>query len=101
MGKESYQFYQGFRHLSIPNPETRQLDGHRVHRWMTVEELAKKYTVPVADVFKALNIQPSPGDEKLTLKVLADKYKKSDTEVKDGLNILNKAYPSNGENNHG
>ena len=35
---------------------------------MNAEELARLYKVPVESVFAALNIQPAPGDEKLTLK---------------------------------
>jgi hypothetical protein len=96
-GSESYQLFHGLRHLSAPTHETREPFGHNVHGWMSIEEIAKTYSVSPADVFMALDIVPAPGDEKLTLKALADKYHKTTPEIEDGLNKLNST-PSKAEN---
>lgn len=46
-----------------------------LHRWMSIEEIAKKYNVPAKDIFTDLHITPAKGDEKLSLRALKKKYK--------------------------
>jgi hypothetical protein len=99
-GRESYHFYRELRQLELPTDETREPFGRNVHSWMNAEEMAHFYKVPVEEIFTTLGIQSSPGDEKLTLKELADKYHKSPTEIQNALNALNNQVPNRGANRH-
>lgn len=96
-GRESYQLFHEVRHLSAPTPETREPFGRKVHRWMNIEEVARFYNVTTTEVFIALDIDPVPGDEKLSLKDLCEKYHKSGPEMEDAFNKLNNADPNPGE----
>jgi len=97
VGRETYHFYAQIRHLNFPTQETRQPLGRNAHGWMNAAELARLYKVPVEEVFVALSIQPAPGDEKLPLKDLAQKYNKTPTEIETALNRLNSQFPRQGE----
>jgi|GEM_PF-1493452 hypothetical protein len=88
-GRESYTLFHSLRHISAPTHETREPFGHGVHGWMTVEEVAKYYHVSTADVFAALNISPAPGDDKLSLKDLGNKYHMTAPDMENALNKLN------------
>jgi hypothetical protein len=87
--------------MSAPTHETREPFGQKVHGWMSIEEVAKIYTVSPADVFIALDITPAPGDEKLTLKSLGNKYHKTAPEIDAGLNKLSKNTTDPDQNYHG
>ncbi len=100
-GRESYELFHGLRHISAPTHATRDPFGHNVHGWMSVTDIAKIYRVSPADVFRALEIDPAPGDEKLPLKDLADKYHKTGPEIQNALNNLSNSVPSPGNNNNG
>jgi hypothetical protein len=82
---ETFHLYSAFHHLSIPNNENRGPFGHSIHNWMSVEELAESYGVPVAEIFAALAIEPEPNDEQLSLKHLGEKYKRSPAEMVKAL----------------
>jgi hypothetical protein len=99
-GLESYNLFHGLRHMSAPTHETREPFGQKVHGWMSIEEVAKIYMVAPADVFIALDIDPAPGDQKLTLKSLGDKYHKTAPEIDAGLNKLSKPVPNQEQNHH-
>lgn len=96
-GRESYQLFHEVRHLNAPTHETREPFGRNVHRWMNVEDVARFYKVTTADVFTALDIEPVPGDEKLSLKDLVNKYHKSASEIEAACNKLKNADPNPGE----
>jgi len=100
-GRESYQLFHGIRHMSAPTDESREPFGHNVHGWMSVAEVAKIYHVSTTDVFIALDIDPAPDDEKLTLKALRDKYHKTIPEMENGLNKLNETIPNQDKNQDG
>lgn len=100
-GRESYVLFHGLRHINRPTHETRQPFGHNVHGWMSVDEVAKYYKVSAADVFTALNIDPAPGDEKLSLKALSDKYHKTIPDIENALNQLNADSPGVEKDRHG
>jgi hypothetical protein len=99
--RESYHLYSELRQLNLPTQQTRQPLGRNAHGWMNAEELARFYKVPVESVFTALNIQPAPGDEKLTLKDLAQKYNKTPAEIDAAINTLNNQSPLRGGNRDG
>jgi len=65
-GRETCQLYQSLTVLRLPTHETREPFGRKVHGWMNVADLARFYRVTATDVFAALEIEPVPGDEKLT-----------------------------------
>jgi len=100
-GRESYQLFHGLRYMSAPTHATREPFGHSVHGWMSVGDIAKIYQVSPADVFIALEIDPAPGDEKLPLKDLANKYHKTGPEIENAMNKLKDAVPNQGNNNNG
>ena len=99
--RESYHFYSGLRHLDLPTQETREPLGRSAHGWMNPEDLAYFYKVPIESVFAALDIQPSPGDEKLPLRELAEKYDKSPSEIQAALDSLHDQLPSRGGSRDG
>jgi hypothetical protein len=99
-GFESYQLFHGLRHISAPTHETREPFPHGIHGWMSVEEVAKDYMVSPADVFTALGIDPAAGDQKLTLKIVGDKYHKSMPEIAAALNKLSAPVPNQDQNHH-
>lgn len=101
-GRESYQFFHNIRRLSPPTQETREPFGPNIHGWMKVEEVAEFYHVSPAEVFAALDISPAPGDEKLTLKDLSEKYNKTCPEIEDGLSQFSRPDdPSRGREYNG
>jgi len=76
------RLYQG---VGKPTLENRDRSDLHIHNWMTPEEIAQKYGIPVIRVFEALNIEPQPGDEKLPLQKLKEKYHKSRDDIRRGL----------------
>lgn len=101
-GRETYHLFHDMSHLSPPTAATREPFGPHIHGWMTAEEVADFYNVSTAELFAAMNIDPAPGDEKLTLKDLIDKYNKTGPEIQDDLNKLNRTDdPSRGKDQHG
>jgi len=61
---------------------------------MNVEEVARCYQVTTTEVFIALDIDPVPGDEKLSLKDLGNKYHKTGPEMENAFNRLNNIAPN-------
>jgi hypothetical protein len=99
--RESYHFYAELRHLDLPTQQTREPLGRNAHGWMNAPELAHYYQVSVEQVFAALEIEPSPGDEKISLKDLAEKYNKTPAEIEESLKKLNNPQPNRGGSDHG
>lgn len=99
--RESYHFYAELRHLDLPTQQTREPLGRSAHGWMNAPELAHYYQVPVEQVFAALEIEPSPGDEKISLKDLAEKYNKTPAEIEEALKKLNTQQSNQGGSLHG
>ncbi len=82
---QSIQIRHLYKGVGKPTLENRERGDLHIHNWMTPEEVAQKYGVPVSQVFKALNIEPHPGDEKLPLQQLKEKYHKSREDMRRGL----------------
>lgn len=86
---QSLQIRSLYKGVGKPTIENRELGDLHIHNWMTPEEIAQKYGIPVSRVFEALNIEPQPGDEKLPLQQLKGKYHKSREDMRRGLMALN------------
>lgn len=82
---QSIQIRRLYKGVGRPGVESRELGDLHLHNWMTPEEVAQKYGIPVRQVFKALGIEPQPGDEKLPLQQLKEKYHKSREDMRRGL----------------
>jgi len=85
---QSIRIHRMFKQVYRPALEHRQLAEPRIHSWMTVEEIAQRCQVPIERVFSALGISAQPGDEKLPIKKLEEKYGLSRDEVRRGLDSL-------------
>ncbi len=88
---QSMKIHRMYKEVNRPTMERRQLADSRVHQWMTVEEVAQRCQVSVEAVFQALSIDPQPGDEKLPLKKLEEKYNKSREDMRQGFDRLQKS----------
>lgn len=82
---QSIQICRLYKGVEKPALENRERGELHIHNWMTPEEIAQKYGIPVSQVFKALNIEPQPGDERLPLQQLKEKYHKSREDMRRGL----------------
>lgn len=82
---QSLQIRRLYKGVGKPGVESRELGELHLHNWMTPEEVAQKYDIPVSQVFKALSIEAQPGDEKLPLQQLKEKYHKSREDIRRGL----------------
>ncbi|MEN6389819.1 MAG: hypothetical protein ABFD04_05335 [Syntrophomonas sp.] len=82
---QSIQIRRLYKGMGKPGVESRELGNIHLHNWMTAEEVAQKYGIPVSQVFTVLNIEPQPGDEKLPLQQLKEKYHKSREDMRRGL----------------
>jgi len=80
--------------------ESRQIGDLQIHRWMTVDEVASRCHVSEAQVFAVLKIDPVPGDEKLPLRALENKYHKTEEEMRKGLLILIDSSRGKGDHHH-
>ncbi len=83
--KQSVSLYRGMGELSFPTPQSRQDNPITVHRWMTVGEVADRYSLTEKEVYDYLQIIPEPGDEKRTLRELKIKYRKTSDEMQMNL----------------
>lgn len=73
--------------------------GDNVQKWTTVAEAAKSLNISEKEVFDTLQIDPVPGDEKLTFRALEDKYSKAPAEMQANLRQLRARYdPPPGNN---
>lgn len=97
---QSLHIHSMYRNLNWPNTRSRQLGDERINRWMTVEEVARRYHVDTSRVFAALDIQAQPGDEKLPLWNLGNKYRKSMQDIDQGLKILKQQPEKQRDQNH-
>lgn len=86
--KQSVIIYHNLHQGEFHPHKSRHSDSLQVQRWMTVSEIAQKYNVPETDVFQALQIDPEPGDAKLSLRALKEKYHKSSFEMQSNLHRL-------------
>lgn len=82
---QSIQIRRLYKGVGRPGVESRELGDLHLHNWMTPEEVAQKFGIPVSQVFKALGIESQPGDEKLPLQQLKEKYHKSREDMRRGL----------------
>jgi hypothetical protein len=96
VSQEAYYVFDESRHINIVTPEDGYYWGRSTRAWMNAQEISRFYKVPVDNVFSALKIQAAPGDEKITLQDLAEKYNKSPAEVREALNYLNNLQPRRG-----
>lgn len=71
--------------------------GDDVHKWTTVAEAAKSLNISEKEVFDALQIDPAPGDEKLTFRALEKKYSKTPSEMQADLRQLRDSYAPPGK----
>lgn len=86
--KQAFRMYNEAQGLNWPTQETRLNNQLTVQRWLTVQEVAKKYNTTEQQVFIILAINPVPGDEKLSLRELKDKYRKTNEEMQNALQRL-------------
>lgn len=92
-GRESYYRYAEWRQANLAAQSSQEFWGRSTQYWMNPQEVARFYKEPLETVFTALQIEPAPGDENLSLQVLAEKYGKSPAQVRDALNYLNNLQP--------
>jgi len=67
--------------ISILSPRKTDITGAAVPSLDECPGNISFYKVPLETVFSSLKIQAAPGDEKITLQDLAEKYNKSPAEV--------------------
>jgi hypothetical protein len=94
IARQSLNIFHNIKQIHAPTPQTRQGDAFQIHHWTTVKELAHKYRISENEVFSYLEINPQPGDEKLTLRALRNKYHKTKGEMQTNLNNLTTNYAS-------
>lgn len=80
--------HRNFKQVHRPTKESRRLGNMGIYRWMTIDQISQKYGIEKSEVFAILNITPQPGDEKLDLRTLKIKYKKSTEEIKQGIHKI-------------
>lgn len=97
--KQSAMIYHNLHQIEFQPHKSRQSSISQTQRWMTVSEIAQKNNLAEKDIFQALQIDPEPGDEKLSLRVLREKYHKSPAEMQSNLHQLIERTKSTG-NNH-
>jgi len=71
-----------FKKVQKPTIESRRLGNLGIYKWMTVEQISKKYGIKQKEVFMLLEIKPKIGDEKLDIRTLSKKYKKTPEQIK-------------------
>lgn len=97
--QQTASLYGGMKNLHIPSSQSRQDNSITVHKWLTATEVATKYGLSEKEVYGYLQITPEPGDEKLSLRELKNKYRKTPEEMQNNLQrILNNA--RNTDNRH-
>lgn len=93
---QTFRIHRLFKGLGRPTLESRELGSHSLHSWMTPEELARRYAIPISLVFEDLGIKPEPGDDKLPLQQLRSKHHKSREDMRIGLMQLERRGQQNG-----
>lgn len=92
--RQTIGFYHGIRQVHIPSSEKRSDRRPGIHSWMNTSEIAKNLGITEAEVFTALEITPQPGDEKLSLRALRDKYNIPQNEMQKRMQRLVVSHPS-------
>lgn len=66
-----------------------------LYKWMSVDEVAQKYSLSTGQIFSALGITPEKGDEKLTLRALREKYEIPPEKMRETLErLIKQAQPA-------
>lgn len=77
--------HKDFKQVRRPTTQNRKFGNFGMYKWMTVEDISKKYHISNEELFKILKITPKPGDEKIPLIDLRKKYNKSLGEMRNNL----------------
>lgn len=80
--------YKNIHQSGLPVHKSRQAGEVQPQGWMTVVDLSRHFNIPEEDIFQAFQISPAPGDEKLSLRALRQKYHKTPSEMQTGLKQL-------------
>lgn len=83
--RQTVGIYHSFRQVKFPTHERREENRPNIHSWMTVSEVADQYGITGEEVFEYLGITPQPGDDKLTLRALREKYEINPDEMQRSL----------------
>ena len=74
-----------FKKVQKSTIESRKLGNLGIYKWMTVQQITKKYGIEQKEVFILLGIKQKPGDEKLDIRTLSKKYKKTPEQMKKSI----------------
>lgn len=76
--------YRDYRRLQQRGLSPGVTDVEAIRGWMTLPYIAHAYGVPEALLFEELDM-PQAGNEKLSIKQLANKYDREPTEVREAI----------------
>ena len=77
-----------FKKVQKPTIENRKLGNLGTYKWMTVQQISKKYGIEQKEVFILLEIKPKPGEEKLDIRTLSKKYRKTPEQMKRSIHEI-------------
>jgi hypothetical protein len=82
---QARNLHSNFKKVKKPTIESRKLGNLGTYKWMTVQQISKQYGIEQNEVFKLLEISPKQGDEKLDIRTLGEKYKKTQEQMKSNI----------------
>ena len=80
--------HREMKQFRVPTKESRKVSKLGTYKYMSVDDLAKRYNVTEGEIFNILKIKPEVGDEKLTLDKLGKKYGKTQEEMRKNTKEL-------------
>ena len=89
--------HRDFKNVKKPTIENRRLSNLGIYKWMTVEQISKRYGIKQKEVFILLEIKPKPGDEKLDIRTLSEEYRKTPNQMKGNISKILKYGIKNGK----
>lgn len=85
---QTRNLHADFKNIKKPTVENRKLGNLGTYKWLTVKQISKIYGMEQKNVFILLEINPKPGDEKLDIRTLSKKYKKTPEQMKTNIHKI-------------